>query len=421
MNPSITYVFGIVVSLLALLASVTAGLVTLALRHSKTAPGRVPEAGGSPGVQQVGMELQKLKIAIHHVSDAVAVTDPFGCIQSVNPAFEQFTGYRRDAVIGRYYPEFVSEHHGETTGTASSAHPFQMRSWQGELKQTTKHGHEVEGRVIIAPVRTGEGAIAHYVVVKKDLTQQKKLETIAEAANLMNNSGYIFSSLRHEIANPLNSLKMVLSVLEKNSRDYSRDKIAEFVRRGMAELVRVEYLFDMFKHHNRYEKPIGIPARVDLFLGRFIALVTDDFAAKGIEIRKRIPVGEHWARIDVRALHQVMLNLFTNASDAVAGTGCPHICVALRPRPACMDISIEDNGCGMTEEEQKMLFRPFCTSKAKGTGIGLTIVKKTLSALNCGISIQSEKGRGTTVTIHLPLGASSADGATTTKENIPIL
>ncbi|WP_236892682.1 two-component system sensor histidine kinase NtrB [Desulfoluna limicola] len=354
-------------------------------------------------------ELQQLKLAVHHVSDAVVVTDSCGHIQFVNPAFEHLTGYSGDAVLGLYYPGFVTEHHGKTMCDTLPDQMFQKRQWIGDLKQKNRLGNDVEGRISIFPMTKENGDIINYVVVKQDLTQQKKLESIAEAENLMNNSGYIFSSIRHEIANPLNSLKMALSVLGRNSHVFSRDTISEFTSRAMAEVSRIEYLFDMFKSYNRYEKPKGIPTRIDLFLERFTSLVEADFAEKGIEIKKEIPPGEHWACTDVRAMHQVMLNLFINAADAVSGADCPEIRVVLKPMASCMDISIEDNGCGMTDDEMKTLFQPFCTSKPKGTGIGLVIVKKMLSELNSGILIRSEKDRGTTVSIHLPLCSPSAD------------
>jgi signal transduction histidine kinase len=67
-------------------------------------------------------------------------------------------------------------------------------------------------------------------------------------------------------------------------------------------------------------------------------------------------------------------------------------------------IRVEDNGCGMTEEEQKALFKPFYTTKAKGTGLGLVIVKKMLTMMKGTIEITSRKNRGTVVDVALPDG-----------------
>ena len=401
MNSSITYVFMVVTFLTALLALVTAGLMSVALRLSKP---RQDEQSH----ENMAHELQRLKLAVHNVSDAVVVTGPYGHIEFVNPAFEHFTGYSMDAVLGLHYPGFVADHHGKTMCETLPDHMFQKRQWTGAFTQKNKHGNDVEGRILISPVKGESGEIINYVVVKQDLTEQKKLESIAEAENLMNNSGYIFSSIRHEIANPLNSLKMTLAVLEKNSRSFSRGTISEFTSRALAEVSRIEYLFEMFKSYNSYEKPNGTPARIDRFIERFTCLVEGDFADKGIDIKKEIPPGEHWACTDIRAMHQIMLNLFTNAADAVAGVDSPEIRVVLKPMASCMDISIEDNGCGMTDGEMRTVFQPFCTSKPKGTGIGLAIVKRMLSELNSGILIKSEKNRGTTVSVHLPLCTPSA-------------
>jgi signal transduction histidine kinase len=73
-------------------------------------------------------------------------------------------------------------------------------------------------------------------------------------------------------------------------------------------------------------------------------------------------------------------------------------------------VQVRDNGCGMTQEEQKNLFRPFFTSKPQGTGLGLVIVKKMLSKMNSTISIQSSPLEGTNVIMTLPEGLPLADG-----------
>ena len=78
--------------------------------------------------------------------------------------------------------------------------------------------------------------------------------------------------------------------------------------------------------------------------------------------------------------------------------------------PGFVRIRVRDNGCGMSQEEQKNLFRPFFTSKPQGTGLGLVIVKKMVSKMNGTINIASSPLAGTTVTMTLPEGRPLDDG-----------
>jgi len=80
----------------------------------------------------------------------------------------------------------------------------------------------------------------------------------------------------------------------------------------------------------------------------------------------------------------------------------PKIVITVSPSPGFVQFQATDNGCGMQVSEQNNLFRPFYTSKPKGTGLGLVIVKKMLAKMNGTIKIQSRKNEGTTVTMTLP-------------------
>ncbi len=240
------------------------------------------------------------------------------------------------------------------------------------------------------------------IVLLTDITARKRMEAVVEAANLTSNLGYIFSGIRHEIGNPVNSIKMALTVLQKNLELYDRETIGEFVNRSLAEVTRLEYLLKALKNYSLFETPDVQTVRIDQFMENFIPLIKSDLERRHIDIRTQIDQHNMVALTDTRALHHVMLNLLTNAADAVEDQDEPHITITAKKDSKGIVIKVDDNGCGISENDLANLFKPFFTSKPQGTGLGLVIVQKMLFSMNSSILIDSIPDFGTTVTITLP-------------------
>ncbi|ORJ61565.1 two-component system sensor histidine kinase NtrB [Geothermobacter hydrogeniphilus] len=242
----------------------------------------------------------------------------------------------------------------------------------------------------------------------RDITEKLRLESIAQAVNTMDNIGFIFSGIRHEIGNPLNSIKMTLSVLRNNLGKFPPETIEEYFDRAQQEIGRMEYMLKSLKNFSMFE---NVECReVDLahFMDRFLPLLSRDIESKGISLRIDGFDNSVFVTIDPRALHQALLNLVSNAADALADTDRPTIAIRLRFSDHLAWIYVEDNGCGMTEDEQKRLFQPFCTNKPNGNGLGLVIVQKLLTKMNASIDVQSTPGRGTIMRIALPMSDTPA-------------
>lgn len=200
----------------------------------------------------------------------------------------------------------------------------------------------------------------------------------------------------------MNSIKVALSVLQRNMDEYDKPTIAEFVDRSLQEITRIEYLLKALKNYSLFEKPDILRLPIADFMTQFIPLVKNDFEEKGINIERFISDENLAIQADSRALHHVMLNLMTNAADALEGHDRPQIVVSIIKNGSWVEIKVNDNGKGMSEADHQNLFKPFSTVKTSGTGLGLVIVKKMLAAMKGDIGIESYQGIGTTVTISLP-------------------
>jgi len=270
-------------------------------------------------------------------------------------------------------------------------------SRHGAKPGTINHRRQVLGYTIY-PV-----AEHHLCLLIRDITSKARLESIAQAVNTMDNLGFIFSGIRHEIGNPLNSIKMTASVLRKNLEHFSRENITEYIDRIYHEIMRMEYLLKSLKNFSMFEKVDNRPQPLGEFIEHFSSLIRRDLEAKNIRLITRLPEGEVLALMDPQALHHALLNIVTNAADAVAGRPSPCICIEVQGNGELAWLTVEDNGCGMNDEQLQQLFQPFFTSKPEGNGLGLVITRKLLAKMDGSLEITSREGFGTRAVVTLPL------------------
>ena len=172
---------------------------------------------------------------------------------------------------------------------------------------------------------------------------------------------------------------------------------------GLSDIGRVEYLLKALRNFSIFERPDLQKTDMKLLLDKLVQLTEKDLARQSIILTVRHPDKWLTGMLDPRAFMQVMLNLTTNAVAALDSESHKAIRISLIQRHKNQITFIfEDNGCGMEEDTVKNLFRPFFTTKEKGTGLGLVIVKKMLSKMNCSITASSTKGRGTKMEIIIP-------------------
>ena len=347
-------------------------------------------------------EHARLIAAIESTADAIAVTDTGRIIRYVNHAFQVVTGYSADEVIGKNLDILRSERHDEAFYQKIWSAPEHGSAWNGRVTSRRKDGTLYEEDITISPVKGTSGELINYVVVKRDVTEKLRLEAIAEAVNTMNNIGYFVSGIRHELGNPVNSAKMALSMLKVNLGNYSLTAIKDYLERSLAELSRVEYLLRGLKNFNMYENPELQFFALQNFMDKLYALIRGDFSKKQIPVEVSVApeVGDCYA--DPRALQQVMLNILANAADACAGRESPKVAITIKKASGIIVIQVEDNGHGMTEEQQRDLFKPFRTTKPQGTGLGLVIARKMMIKMNGDIKVKSRPDEGTTVSIYVP-------------------
>lgn len=353
--------------------------------------------------QQDRSERDRLVTVVEQASDCIIITSINGIILYANKACEKVTGCIPGEITGKtiktLYPHSVRKRLWKRI-KADLKHGSE---WSGQFANRRKDGTLYEEEMQISPVYSLDGKVANQVLIKRDITEEKRLESIVEAANLMENIGFIFSSIRHELGNPINSIKVSLSVLESNLDTYSTDDIKRFVKRSLSDIGRVEYLLRTLKNFSVFERPDIQKTDMQALLQKLVELTEKDLAKQYVMLAIIPPIEPLTGLLDPRAFLQVLLNLITNAVAAMDATKNKTITITLSQKQTKQIIfTVKDNGQGMDESVKRNLFRPFFTTKTEGTGLGLVIAKKMLSKMNCSISASSEKGKGTCMEIIIP-------------------
>lgn len=349
-------------------------------------------------------KLYLLATALEQAAYGIVITDTDRRVQYVNPTFEQMTGIELRHIIGRPYEFNDKQAAPGLSNEAIFKQLSQGKPWHTSHTARRSDGSTYEEEVTASAVKSARGEQYAYVIARTDITERRRLEAIAEADNLMKNIGYTFSGIRHEIGNPINSIKVAISMLESKLDHFDQKTVKELLHRSLEEISRVEYLLNALKNFSLHERPEGQRVRLDEFLHGFHSLTYGDFESRGISVTFEDLVGECYGMTDPRALHQVMLNILTNAADAVEERDRPSIIIRLERSPGWLQIHVTDNGVGISEKQREHLFKPFYTTKEKGTGLGLVIARKMLSSMNSTIDVDSRAHIGTTVTISIPEG-----------------
>lgn len=242
------------------------------------------------------------------------------------------------------------------------------------------------------------------IIIISNITEKMRLESMAETMETINNIGYIFAGIRHEICNPVNSIKMILSVLKDNLNDFPKKKVSSYINQALGSTERIEYLLKLLKNFSIYEKLIMEDVYIKPYLESFLRLLKEDFICRGIRIRSIIPAGLGTFHVDPRALQQVILNIISNSADSLEGKQAALILIRVLKKGNQINIFIKDNGTGMVPDVHRRIFKPFFTTKKNGTGLGLVISRKLLLLMRGSIKTKTKQNSGTTVVIRVPAG-----------------
>lgn len=237
----------------------------------------------------------------------------------------------------------------------------------------------------------------------RDITEKARQESLEEAVELATLFGGVFTAIRHEVGNPLNSAKTALAVLRLALPNLPPEAIAAGIDRVLAELLRVEELLRLLKGFGA-RGPLR-PEEVDVpaLLAEVVTAVAADLEARKVSIRTAVEHGAMRLLANTAALRQVLLALVANAAEAVAARPAATIALSALPAGAgLVRILVSDNGRGMPEVVRRRAFAPLYHTESGRLGLGLATARDLLTRMDGTIEISSAEGAGTVVAVTLP-------------------
>jgi signal transduction histidine kinase len=240
--------------------------------------------------------------------------------------------------------------------------------------------------------------------------------------------GRLSAGIAHEIGNPIGIVIGYLELLKQ--ADIAEDEKKEYIQRTEEEIERINTIIRQLLEISRPSNAGRMAVAVHDLIQDTANVLQAQPLTSSIELSLDLSAGEHTVWADPNPLRQVFLNLIINAADAVAGQGKDaggklNISTRLEndthpvTRSICafLKISFTDDGPGIAEESLGNIFDPFFTTKdpGKGTGLGLSVSFMIVESLGGKMSSFSEEGRGTTMTISLPLYEANPDKSKYTK------
>jgi signal transduction histidine kinase len=216
-------------------------------------------------------------------------------------------------------------------------------------------------------------------------------------------------TLAHEINNPLTGIKLGLSTLYESLKKEENIQVLDSVMKDLNRIQEIVHSFLKVRKHQSRLKKENLTVIGDI-IDDVLFHLSGQLDLQNIGADKHICNEDSCILIDRDGIHRVLLNVFLNAIQATPAKGRIVVSTEVSTAhetsesdKAFLRISLTDTGSGMDPNQRQEIFSPFYSSKSEGTGLGLNICKNIISAHSGFMEVESDKGKGTTVKIYLPI------------------
>lgn len=342
---------------------------------------------------------QRVEAILDAIGEGVLVLDRNGVVEQANPAFVQQTGYSEEVVRGKPYETFLEVVSGldETVRQEISDTVLEGNPWRGEMTIRRRDGSMFDAALTITSMRDGDNKAYAFVASMRDISHMKDVERMKDS---------IISIAAHELRTPLTTIGLYIDALDNSGADAVRQsRFASAIKRQSAQLQKIiDNMLDLARlEAGRGLEVVPEPLDLQALVREVVQPFADtqrnhQFRLDGLQPTKPV-------KGDPLRLAQVLRNLISNALK-YSPQGGP-ITIYSKNGEGTVSISVEDEGIGMTPEQQEHLFEKFyradSSSRApRGSGLGLAICRLIVKGHGGCIWAQSEPGVGSAFTFSVP-------------------
>lgn len=332
-----------------------------------------------------------------HLANGVLVTSRGGQVRVSNPVVWEFLGWhaRPASQVEQPAPQLPAEVWNRLRNV--------VRQQQGPVEIT--RGDRVllvSGKPFFAATRGEE----LFVFVFQDITGLRRLEEERNRQAKLSAMGEMAIQLAHEIRNPLGGIQLYLSLLKSSARSEDETGWFRSIEAGLATISYIVSNMLQFYRPLHLNPEFVLPWEV---VEESAALLEPIARTREVALRRRNNYEGLVIYADREQLKQLIMNLLRNAFNAIPEKGeigleldGPLAGPSGGERPYCR-LTVRDNGVGMDEETKQRLFEPFWSSNTSGHGIGLWVSRQIIEMHGGQIQVESRKGKGTCLTVYLPV------------------
>ncbi|MBF0345910.1 MAG: PAS domain S-box protein [Nitrospirae bacterium] len=374
--------------------------------------------------------IRKLSQAVQQSPTTVIITDTQGVIQYVNSKFTESTGYIPEDVIGQEVGLFLGPPVIEMASIWNTIRAG--NEWHGGFQNRKKNGDLFYEQASITSIKDTEGGITHFLAVKEDVTERKKLEEQLRQSQKMEAVGQLAGGIAHDFNNILSAIIGYGYVLQMKIKEGepTRAYVDQILSSAERAVKLIQSLLTFSRKQKLQTEPVNINEIIKISQKMLSRLIGED-----VEFTTHLFPDELVIMADTNQLTQVLMNFTTNARDAMPNGGVFTIDTEIveldktffnshgygNPGRYVL-MTVSDTGSGMDNNILEKIFEPFFTTKptGKGTGLGLSIVYGIVKQHSGYITVYSEPSMGTTFKIYFPYVEASVAKLENSADLLPI-
>jgi PAS domain S-box-containing protein len=374
-------------------------------------------------------KIRQLSKGIEQSPAAVVITDLEGKIEYVNSRFTEVTGHPKNKVMGKVMrilkpgitsPELFNQIWNTIRGG---------NDWKGEFYNKRADNTYYWEDVSISPITDSTGAITHYIAIKEDITDRKKMidELILakeQAEEVSRIKSSLLANMSHEIRTPLNGILGFAELLKEDAKDENQQHMAEIIYSSGSRLMNtLNSILDLSLIEAQSDKLKLKTIDLNLLVQESTMLFNAMAARKGLYLNSILSNEPLMALGDENLINKIINNLVNNALKFTKTGGVTvRGGVKLKDQTTYACISVEDTGIGIPDKYKDIIFKEFRqaseghTRAFEGTGLGLHLAARFAQVMGGEITVQSTLGQGSCFTFWLPMELSSMPDLTVLME-----